>query len=303
METDWHQACRLDKAEEELVCMKGRTAFMSSDLHIHTTFSDGQFTPEKIVEEAKKAGLRYIAITDHDTVGGISHLYETGIYPARGIRIIPGIEFSAHDPAREVHILGYDIDIFHRGLMDKLNDIVEARWTRFSEMIVKLNGLGYDVKETEVLQLAGDSQSISRSHVARVLVNKGFFPSVSDVFDKVLAKGKPAYVSHYRMEPQEIINLIKEAGGVPVLAHPKLIEDDGLVVKLLQMGMEGIEAYYPLHDEADNKRYLQMAEQYHLLATGGSDFHGPSVREPRSLGIFTIADELAEKLYRPQAEV
>ena len=276
---------------------------MASDLHLHTTFSDGQLTPEKLVEAAKQAGLRYIAITDHDTVGGIAHLYETGIYPARSIRIIPGIEFSAHDDTHEIHILGYNIDIFHRGLTDRLNDIVEARWTRFSEMVRRLQGMGYSISETEILTLAGTSQSISRSHVARALVNKGFFATMQEVFDKVLAKGKPAYVSHYRMEPQEIIDLIKESGGMPVLAHPKLIGDDSLAEKILQMGMEGIEAYYPRHEEADVQRYLAMAGKYHLTVVGGSDFHGPGVREPRELGVFTIPDEMAEKLYKPQEEV
>ena len=110
---------------------------MPSDLHMHTSFSDGRLTPEELIAEAKKAGLHYIALTDHDTVDGISHLYESGLFPTKGIHIIPGIEFSAHHPLHEVHILGYGIDIFCTSLLDKLNEVTDARWSRFSEIVEK----------------------------------------------------------------------------------------------------------------------------------------------------------------------
>ena len=272
---------------------------MASDLHMHTTYSDGRLTPEELVAAAKDAGLRYMAITDHDTVGGIGHLYETGMYPCKSIRIIPGIEFSAHHPLREIHILGYNIDIFYGPLVDKLNDITEARWTRFSEMVAKLQQLGYDVSETEVLTLAGASKSISRSHIGRVLVKKGYFPSIREAFDTLLAKGKPAYVPHYRLEVREIVGLIKAAGGTPVLAHPKLVGDDVLVEQICQSGIEGLECFYPRHDAEDTKRYLAMAERHGLLVSGGSDYHGFPTRYPTELGGFTIEDPWAEKFYRP----
>ncbi len=272
---------------------------MPSDLHMHTTYSDGSLTPEELVDAAKKAGLHYIAITDHDTVDGIGSLYERGLYPARGIHIIPGIEFSAHHTQREIHILGYNIDIYYGHLIDKLNDVTEARWVRFSEMVEKLQKVGYQITETEVLMIAGASKSISRSHIARLLVKKGYFPSVRVAFDEMLNKGKPAYVPHYRLEVGEIIDLIKAAGGTPVLAHPKLIGDDGLVESICQQGIEGIEAFYPQHNEEDTKRYIAMADRYGLLVSGGSDFHGFPTRYPAKLGIFTIDDRFAEKFYRP----
>lgn len=272
---------------------------MASDLHMHTTYSDGRLTPEELVAAAKDAGLRYMAITDHDTVGGIGHLYETGMYPCKSIRIIPGIEFSAHHPLREIHILGYNIDIFYGPLVDKLNDITEARWTRFSEMVAKLQQLGYDVSETEVLTLAGASKSISRSHIGRVLVKKGYFPSIREAFDALLAKGQPAYVPHYRLEVREIVDLVKAAGGTPVLAHPKLVGDDALVERICQSGIEGLECFYPRHNEEDMQRYLAMADRYGLLVSGGSDYHGFPTRYPTELGVFTIEDQWAEKFYRP----
>ena len=273
---------------------------MPSDLHVHTTFSDGKLTPEELVAAAKAVKLNYIAITDHDTVEGISHLYEHGLYPSRGIRIIPGIEFSAHHPLREIHILGYNIDIYDRRMVDKLNDVTEARWTRFSNMVAKLQEHGYDINETDVLTLAGASRSISRSHIARVLVKKGCFPSVREAFNAVLEKGKPCYVPHFRLEAEEIIEIIKQAGGIPVLAHPKLIHDEGIVESLCQKGLEGIEVFYPKHDETDVAHYMALAEKYHLLVTGGSDFHGFPTRYPSELGVFAIEDRWAEQIYRPE---
>lgn len=145
---------------------------MPSDLHTHTTFSDGKLTPEELISAARQAGLSYLAITDHDTVDGVAHLYENGFYPTKGVRVIPGIEFSAHHPTREIHVLGFNVDIYNSELTDKLNDVTEARWTRFSEMVAKLQKLGYDIREKDVLAVAGASKSISRSHIGRVLVDR-----------------------------------------------------------------------------------------------------------------------------------
>ncbi len=271
---------------------------MSSDLHMHTNCSDGLLSPEELVAAAKQAGLGYIAITDHDTVDGICQLYEQGLYPASGIKIIPGIEFSAHHPESEIHILGYNVDIYNRELRDRLNDVVEARWTRFSTMVEKIQALGYEISETDVLEIADGSTSISRSHVAQAMVKKGYFTSVKDVFDQLLVKGKPAYVSHFRLEPGEIIDLIKNSGGTPVLAHPKLIYNDELVEELLKKGIEGIEAIYPKHDEEATARYLAMADKYNLLVTGGSDYHGIPGRWPEHIGEFIVEDKYAQELYR-----
>ncbi len=274
---------------------------MSSDLHMHTRCSDGLLNPEELVEAAKAAGLNYIAITDHDTVNGICQLYEAGLYPAKGIKIIPGIEFSAHHETQEIHILGYNIDIYDKNLTDRLNDVVEGRWDRFSNMVKRLQELEYDISETDVLEIAGDSTSISRSHIAQALVKKGYFPTVKDCFDEVLEKGRPAYVSHFLLEPEEIIDLIKQSGGIPVLAHPKLIKDDTLVEQLLKQGIEGVEAYYPKHSPEDTERYVAMANKYNLMITGGSDFHGIPGRLPKSLGEFVIDDSFAAEIYREPA--
>ncbi len=270
---------------------------MASDLHIHTSFSDGKFLPEEIVEKSKQLGLKYIGITDHDTIDGIADLYDKGFYPATGINIIPGIEMSADSEKHEIHILGYNIDIFNEELRENLIEVSEARWTRFSEIIEKLNNEGYDITETEVLTLAGASRSISRSHVARVLVKKGIFKTVREAFNTLLERGKPCYVPHFRLSVKKIIELIHSAGGIVVLAHPKLIYDDDLVQELLDLGMDGIEAYYPEHNDIDTARYINYAKKRNLIISGGSDYHGIGARHNIELGEFELDDKFAKQIF------
>jgi len=209
---------------------------MPSDLHIHTTFSDGRNTPEEIMEAAKAAGLRYISITDHDSVEGVTELYESGHISSGSLRLIPGVGFSTGDGGHDVHILGYNIDIYNADLQEKLEEISEARWTRFTEIVELLRGLGYEIGETEVLTDEGMCKAIGRSHVARVLVKKGYFDSVRACFDQLLKRGQPAYVPHFRVSAEELISLIRGAGGIPVLANPKAVGDE-TVLNSLQFGM------------------------------------------------------------------
>lgn len=270
---------------------------MPSDLHIHTTFSDGRMTPEEVLDAAKAAGLTYIAITDHDTMDGIRHLYEQGLYPSKTLSIIPGIEFSTEVDGHDVHILGYDLDIYNQELSDKVTELAESRWVRFAQILSKLQDLRFALTEGDVLQFAGMSSSIGRAHIARALVKKGLVASVHDAFESLLEHGCPAYVPHYRLQPHEAISLIRGAGGVPVLAHPKLIGDDRLVEHLLSLDFGGIEVFYPRHDEEDTACYEDMAHSHGLLMTGGSDFHALSTRYPEQLGVVTIEDDFAKPFF------
>ncbi|MBP5200114.1 MAG: PHP domain-containing protein [Schwartzia sp.] len=272
---------------------------MASDLHTHTSFSDGRLSPEDLLAAAKEAKLSYIAVTDHDTVDGVRHLYEQGLYPSKSINIIPGIEFSCEVDEHDVHILGYDFDIYNQDLADKITELSESRWDRFSKMMEKLQGIGYAISESDVLQMAGTSKSIGRAHVARALVKKGLAASVREAFDNLLEHGCPCYVPHYRIEPEEAVALVRNAGGVPVLAHPKLVQDDAIVERMLELDFGGIEVYYPKHGEEDTARYKAMAEKRGLRLTGGSDFHAVPNREPLSLGEFTVPDELAAPFFHP----
>lgn len=266
---------------------------MPSDLHIHTTFSDGRLTPEEIVAAAQAAGLTNIAITDHDTIDGIRHLYENEKDNVKGMTIIPGIELSTEYDGREVHILGYNIDIYSSVLADRLVEIGEDRWRRLALMLEKLRELKYDITEAEVLKVAGASSSVSRSHVARVLVKKGYFSTVRAVFDELLGQDKPAYIPRYRIDAAEAVELVRAAGGFPVVAHPLLIGSDAVLSKLLKLDVAGIEVYYPQHNGEDVQRYGQLAELHDLLKTGGSDFHAIPGRYPEALGEFVVDDACA----------
>ena len=271
---------------------------MPSDLHIHSIFSDGKDTPEEIVEAAKAAGLHYISITDHDTVEGVTALYESEHYATGNLRIIPGVGFSTGDGQHEIHILGYNIDIYDSGLQEKLEEISESRWTRFTEIVERLNALGYEIGETEVLTDEGLCKAVGRSHVARVLVKKGYFDSIRACFDQLLRRGQPAYVPHFYLPIEEVIELIKGAGGIPVLANPKAIRDEMIVERIVQQGIGGIEAFYPFYDRADTQHYLDVAQRNGLLVSGGSDYRGFVGREPDVVGAFTIEDIYAENFYR-----
>ena len=254
---------------------------MAGDLHTHTNFSDGSYSPEELVTAAKKIGLHYLAITDHDTVDGVRHLYENGLYPGRGVNIIPGVELSANHPEKDIHIVGYNIDIYNEALSELIDKIIESRWERFSEIINILQNQSYNIREADVLKIAGTSHSIGRAHIARTLVKIGAFKSVREAFEKMLGKGK---------------DVIHQAGGVAILAHPKLIGDDNLVEELCKK-LDGLEVYYPYHKPEETQHYYFLAKKYNLLITGGSDFHGASSRFVNKLGEFTISDSLAEKFF------
>jgi predicted metal-dependent phosphoesterase TrpH len=265
---------------------------MTADLHIHTTASDGRLTPQEIVAQAVQAGLNYIAITDHDTVAGIKVLQQGGLQQGE-LSITAGIELSADLPDYEVHILGYGIDTEHPVLNHALEGMIQDRYARIGRMIAKLNHLGYDIGYDEVMELAGASVSVGRPLLARALVEKGFFNSVTDVFTKLLYKNGPAYVPHLRLKPEEIIQLIKKTGGIPVLAHPGLIGSRRIVNEMITAGVCGLEVYHPKHSKEQVTEYSALAHRNHLLVTGGSDYHAIPSRFPDKLGVFTVPDALA----------
>lgn len=270
---------------------------MAADLHIHTTASDGRLSPVEIISAALKAGLTEISITDHDTVAG---LLEINKCENQLLTIIPGIEFSTEFPCHEVHILGYNIDIFHNELTKELVRLAEERLKRVQKIVVRLNALGYDINYEHVLEFAGGTKAVGRPHVARALLEKGYFEAVSDVFTELLAKNGPAYIPHYKLNLKAALALIKAAGGTTVLAHPGLIESDDIVFEVINAGIDGIEVYHPTHASWQVSKYLELAKKYNLLITGGSDFHGISGRYPEILGEFTVLSDLAKKLCRIQ---
>jgi len=243
---------------------------MQADLHVHTKASDGLFTAEAVCSMAVSAGLGAIAITDHDTMDGVLSLTT----PVAGLEVIPGVEISTHWRGQDIHILGYYVSLNRGSLNERLISFRNERIRRLGKMIAKLNDLGYQLEEEDVTVFA-EGDSLGRPHVAQALVAKGYFNSVKDVFDELLSAGKPAYVPREKIIPQEGIEAIISAGGVPVLAHPGLAEDSlELIAQLAPMGLKGVEVYYPLHSQEFIRALLEVIREYGLIATGGSDFHG-----------------------------
>ncbi len=258
---------------------------MLVDLHIHTTASDGRLSPRVVVDQAKKCGIGCIAITDHDTLAGYLSLERSG---QSDVTIIPGIEFSTDLPKHEVHILGYGINSKDAELCRYIELLAESRRRRVAKMIAKLQKLSFEIEEVDVARCAGKAISLGRPHVAQALVDKGYFASSHEAFEAVLGKNKSAYVPHYKLTPQEVIALIKNSGGVPVLAHPGLVGCDTVVMQLIRDGIKGLEVYHPKHSRMESEHYLELAEQYGLIVSGGSDYHAIPGRYPETLGEFRI---------------
>lgn len=265
-----------------------------ADLHLHTTASDGSLAPAEVVDRAAEIGLRVIAITDHDTVQGIEDAQQRG--QEVGVQVIPGIELSVRSDSEEVHLLGYGIDVNDPRLHAHLENFQADRLRRVERMVERLGELGYPLTVSEVLVAAGDG-SPGRPHVARVLVDKGYFKSISDVFDELLKEGRPGYVPRRRLSLAEGVALIHQAGGLAVCAHPGLLKKpDEVLQTLVTVGLDGVEVIHSEHDQADRERFAKFAEEYGLLRTGGSDCHGPGVKREMFLGRYTIPKEWVEAL-------
>jgi predicted metal-dependent phosphoesterase TrpH len=261
---------------------------MPADLHIHSNFSDGLLSPEEIVRKARDAGLTVIALTDHDTVDGISLAVAEG--KKVGIKVIPGIEFTTDTKDNEIHILGYYIDYNAQWLKELLLKIREDRKNRIYKIVDKLKGLGVNISAQEILGLA-EGGSAGRPHVARMLIQKGIVKNIPEAFNRYLVRGAPAYVPHFRLTPAEAVQTIVKAGGIPVYAHPAVSSSDEIIPELMANGLAGIEVYYGKNSDAQVKHYRALAEKYGLLMTGGSDFHGFGFGRDVSLGDTKLPDE------------
>jgi predicted metal-dependent phosphoesterase TrpH len=243
------------------------------DLHIHSTASDGKYAPEEIVRKAAVLGLRYIALTDHDSVDGI----ETAIKAAKAfprLTFIPGVEVSTDVPEGEIHILGYFIDYHSKELADNLKRFRNSRETRARRMVGKLGELGIAIDWECVREIAGEG-AIGRPHIAQAMLEKGYIETFKEAFEKYIGREGPAYVEREKMTPEEAVGLVLRSGGIPVLAHPFTVkEPEKWMVPLKSAGMVGIEAYYKDNTQENTETTLKMAKKYALIVTGGTDFHG-----------------------------
>ncbi len=267
---------------------------MKIDFHSHTTASDGTYTPEAIIKEAEVCQLEYYAITDHDTVDGVKQVKKI----PDGMTFITGVEISAEYP-KTLHILGYGFDLENHSLNSKLEELQTFRKTRNKKMLNKMEKMGFYISMEELIEEAG-SDLVGRPHFANLMLRKGYVNSYQEAFDLYLKKGAPLYLNKKRLEPQESITLIHEAGGIAVMAHPYQTKKEGkeleaLVKQLKSYGLDGIEVFYSQHTPEMIEAYRGYAEKFDLIKTAGSDFHG--VNKPHiHLGMNVVYEEIKDFL-------
>ncbi len=245
------------------------------DLHLHTTCSDGQDTPEELIEEARTTGYRTISVTDHDTVEGVIR----GIEAAKGtsLEVIPGIELSSIEDFYDIHILGYFVDYRDEEFIRQIAFFKEKRHERAEEIVLCLNRLGLDIQIDTVLRIAHGAP-VGRPHIAEALVSEELVTTYDEAFARYIGTHAPAYVPKYKVTPREAIEVILKSGGIPVLAHPGVLNRDELILELMEYGLLGVEAIHPLHPVEKQMYYEKLAKKYGLLVTGGSDWHGKERR-------------------------
>ncbi len=268
---------------------------VSIDLHIHSTASDGTFSPSEIIARAVQLSLGAVAITDHDTVSGAREAISAGI--PDGLGFLSGVEITSTPPlpfhcSGSFHILGYAVDTEDVELGRLLARLRAARRDRNPKIIERLNALGIHITLDEVVKASGDAQ-ISRPHIASLMVERALVPTIDEAFDRYLDSGAPAFVEKFQIDPESAMRIIIGAGGIPVLAHPVYLGDirensrksdlEALIVHLKGIGLMGIEVYYPDHPREITEQLSRLARRHDLLETGGSDFHG-AIKEEISMG-------------------
>lgn len=265
------------------------------DLHLHTTASDGRLSAGELVQIAAEQGVGVIAITDHDTVASIEPaLFASECFPY--VRVIPGVEINTDVSAGEVHILGYFIDYKDETLLKSLTDLRNSRITRARKMVDKLKELGVPVAWERVLEIA-DGGSIGRPHIAQAMYELNHISTLQDAYDKYIGRNAPAYTERERVSPKEAVEMIVQAGGIPVLAHPaKMVNLEQAIIELKAVGLAGIETYYDGYKRDTIYRLRKLAREHELITTGGSDFHGFDDEHETPLGEAKVPFACAQRL-------
>jgi predicted metal-dependent phosphoesterase TrpH len=264
----------------------------SADLHLHTNFSDGTYTPEELAGHAHRCGLKAIALTDHDTMEGCART--AAACAGLGVEFIPGTELTCEHEGHELHLLGYYLDSENPRLAAELTKFQAVRQGRISEMVAHLNELKIPIQAEAVFALA-NCRSPGRPHVARALVAGGWCSNLDEAFERFLKKGRPAWVPKFKISAMDAVELIHQAGGLAVMAHPGLNHHDELIAILVAAGMDGLECFHSKHSTSATQRYLEIADRHRLLVTGGSDCHGMSKGRPL-IGSIKIPYECVERL-------
>lgn len=263
------------------------------DLHCHTNFSDGFLSPAKLVKAAKEKGIAALGITDHDTLEGIGPAETAG--KKYGVEIIPGVELSTKKEGKEFHLLGYFCNPHNQQLKIFLDNMANDRQERMKKMIAKLGELGLAIDLTEILTKT-EGKAPGRPHLALALHQKGYCHTPLEAFQKYIGNGCPAYVERNKLDLFKAIDLVRAAGGIPVLAHPGIYNEDSLIPFMVKGGLMGIEVFHPDHQFNDENNYRRLAQEYNLLITGGSDFHGGGIGSAPAIGTVTIDYQYLKKL-------
>ncbi|WP_413372539.1 PHP domain-containing protein [Paenibacillus taichungensis] len=271
------------------------------DLHTHSQASDGMQPPAENVKLAKQRGLSAVALTDHDTVAGVAEAQRAG--REYGIDVVAGVEISTRAGGKDIHVLGYFVNTEDEQFLERLRGLREAREERNHLIIAKLQELGLEISWQEVIDGLGrplePDESIGRPHMADVLVRKGYAADMRDAFNRYLAEGQPGFVSVPRVAPEDACQWIKDAGGAAVIAHPGLYGDDELVRRILvDSHPDGIEVVHSDHGPEEELRYAELAREFGLIQTGGSDYHGvrQGVVFHGDLGSKTVTIDVLDKL-------
>ncbi len=254
---------------------------MLADLHTHTIYSDGLLTPDELFQKAKRHNIKALSITDHDTVDG--NIGAGMLAEKYGIDFITGIELSCFDSQHEYHVLGYAIDIENRDLLDHVNIFKIKRLERAETMTRRLNKLGINIDFNDVVTKAGDAP-ITRPHIAQVIMESGYVSTTKDAFNLYIGNGGPAFEVKSIFQVEKAIKLINNAGGVAVIAHPGYFVSQKKLFQFIEAGIDGIEVYHPSHNEKLRQEFHSIANQYWLLETGGSDYHGDRPNEYELFG-------------------
>ena len=254
---------------------------VSVDLHSHTTASDGTLSPRDLVRLAARQGVRVLAITDHDSTAGLPEAIDEAA--RHGVEIVPGLEINCDVPGAELHVLGYCVDWQADWFEAFLGEQRAERAARVHRIVDRLTELGMPLTADEVFAICKEG-SPGRPHVAQAMVNRGYVKSVREAFERFLHAGGPANVPRRRLTPVEAVRVIRRARGAPVLAHPGLADRDAMIPELIDAGLAGIETYYPEHSAAQVEAYRALCRRHDLIATGGSDYHGPHTGRAGTLG-------------------
>ena len=265
------------------------------DLHIHSNASDGRYSPAEIVRTAATAGLKVIALTDHDTIDGLVPAIEAAKeFPS--LTLIPGVELSTDIPSGEVHVLGYFIEYSDQELKASLERMRNSRANRADKMVAKLKELGCNIELERVKEIAGNG-ALGRAHIAQALLEKGYIGSFKDAFTKYIGHGCPAYVGREKLTPAEAVKLVLKANGLPVLAHPfTALNPEEVIKELKTVGLVGMEVYYAGYLPTEVNSLLGLAQKYDLIPTGGTDYHGIDATSDITIGGTDVPIQSVERL-------